>query len=35
MYTQINIQSDTIILNDFFKIIRELYVNVFEVELYR
>ena len=35
MHTQINIQSDTIILNDFFLIIRELYVNVFEVELYR
>ena len=35
MHTQINIQSDTIILNNFFLIIRELYVNVFEVELYR
>ena len=35
MHTQINIQSDTIILNDFFLIIRELYVNVIEVELYR
>ena len=35
MHTQINIQSDTIILNNFFLIIRELYVNVFEVELYQ